>query len=108
MARFFGNVGFAPTGTIVDGVWSGNITERAYKGEVLEVTRSLEPADKVEDDIRLQNRIRIIGDAFALENFSNIRYVSLQGVRWTVNSVTVERPQLLFALGGVYHGDTPS
>lgn len=108
MARFFDNVGFAPTGTIVNGVWSGNITERAYKGEVLEATRSLEPSDKVEDDIRLQHRIRIVGDAFALENYSNIRYVLLDGTRWTVNSVTVERPTLLLAIGGVYDGDTPS
>lgn len=108
MARFFGNVGFAPTGTLVDGVWTGNITERPYKGTVLESTRSLEPSDKVEDDIRLQNRIVITADAFALENYSNIKYVLWDGVRWTVNTVTVERPDLILSVGGVYHGDTPS
>ena len=108
MPRFLDKVGFEPTGELVDGVWSGNITERVYKGEVLEAMRSLDVSDKVEDDIRLQNRIRIIGDAFALENFSNIRYVLWMGTRWTVNTVTVERPQLLLTLGGVYNGQTPN
>lgn len=107
MDRFFDKVGFASTGALEDGVWSGNITERSYKGTVLEATRSLEPGDKVEDDIRLQHRIRIIGDAFALENYFNIRYVLVNGVRWKVNTVSVERPELTLSLGGVYAGDTP-
>lgn len=107
MARFFDNVGFAPNATIVDGVWSGNITERAYKGDILEETRSIEPGEKVEDDIRVQHRIRIIGDAFAIENFPNIRYVLWRGVRWVVNSATLERPEITMSLGGVYQGDTP-
>lgn len=107
MARFFDKVGFAPTSTFVDGVWSGDITERAYKGELLEASRSLQPSDKVEDDIRLQNRVRIVGDAFALENFANIRYVLWRGTRWTVGTVTVTRPELLLTLGGVYDGSIP-
>ena len=108
MARFLDKVGFAPEAELVDDVWTASIVERPYKGEVLEETRSLEPSEKVEDNIRLQNRIRIIGDAFALQNFSNIRYVLLHGTRWTVNTVSVERPTLLLSLGGVYQGQIPT
>lgn len=107
MARFLGMVGFAPTGEFVDDVWTANVVERPYKGDLLEATRSLEPSDKVNDDIRLQNRIRIMGDAYALENFSSIRYVLLKTTRWTVNTVTVERPELILTLGGVYDGVIP-
>jgi hypothetical protein len=108
MARFFDKVGYGLTGEIVDGVWSDSITERAYYGDVLSTLRSFEGSDKVNDDIRLQNRISIVADAFALENFSNIKYVSWMGSLWTVNSVDVERPRLVLSLGGVYNGPSPT
>lgn len=105
--RFFDKVGYGISTNLGDGVWSDSITERSYYGDVLDVTRSLEPSDKVNDDIRLQNRISIMADAFALENFSDIKYVSWMGSLWTVNTVTVERPRLLLSLGGVYDGPVP-
>lgn len=105
--RFFDKVGYGTQQNLGGGVWSDSITERTYYGEVLSATRSLEPSDKVNDDIRLQNRISIVADAFALENFINIKYVSWQGSLWTVNSVEVERPRLILALGGVYNGPVP-
>ena len=107
MARFFGKIGYQPNGTFVDGVWTGTITERDLYGEVLEATSSIEPSDKVNDDIRSQNRIEVMADAFAFENFSTIKYVLWNGVRWTVNSVRVERPRLILSLGGVWDGQTP-
>ena len=107
MARFFGKIGYASTGTLVDDVWTDTITERDYYGDILEATRSLEPSDKVKDDIRLQNRLSIVADAFALENFSKIKYAIWNGNRWTVTNVTIERPRLILSLGGVYNGETP-
>ncbi len=107
MTRFFDKVGFAANGTLVDGVWSDSMTERDYYGDVLEITRSIEESDKVKDDFRLQNRISIVGDDYALENFSTIKYVSWGGVRWKVLNVTVERPRLVLSLGGVYDDQVP-
>jgi 2-hydroxy-3-keto-5-methylthiopentenyl-1-phosphate phosphatase len=108
VVRFFDKVGYGTPGELVDGVWSDSITERDYYGEVLEATRSLEGSEKVNDDIRLQNRISIMADAFAFENFSDIRYVLWQGSPWMVNSVEVRRPRLVLSLGGVYSGPRPT
>jgi len=108
MTRFFDNVGYGiPAGT-VDGVWSDSIVEQAYYGDVLDTATSTEEADKVNDDIRLQQRVSILADAYALENFSRIKYVSWMGSLWTVISVKVERPRLLLSLGGIYNGPRPS
>lgn len=106
--RFFDKVGYGVPGTPVDGVWSDAITERTYRGEVLNALSSTEPSDKVNADVRLQNRISILADAFALENFSHIKYVSWMGSLWTVQSVEVERPRLVLSLGGVYNGPRPT
>jgi hypothetical protein len=107
MARFFDKVGYELPGAYVDGVWTADITERDHKGEVLDATRSLEPSTKVNDDFRLQNRISIVADAFALENFAYIKYVLWMGVRWEATSVHIERPRLIISFGGVYHGRIP-
>lgn len=107
MARFFDKVGYELPGTLVNGVWTADIIERDHYGEVLDATRSLEPSDKVNDDFRLQNRISIVADAFALQNFAYIKYVSWMGARWEAASVAIARPRLILTLGGVYNGRLP-
>lgn len=104
MTRFYDAVGYVLPASLVDGVQEVSITERVYKGEVLETIASSSEADKVNDDIRLQHRISVVADAFAFENFSRIRYVLWEGVPWTAQTVRVERPRIIISLGGVYHG----
>lgn len=108
MARFYDKVGYGIPGEFVGGVWADSITERDHYGEVLDMTKSFEPSEKVNDDFRLQNRISIVADAFAVENFSTIKYVLWMGERWTVSSVRVDRPRIILSLGGVYHGPVPT
>lgn len=108
MARFYGKVGYGVSGELVDGVWSDNITERAYYGEIISTARFLDVSDEVNDDIRLTQRLSILADPFALDNFSLIRYVSWMDSLWTVTQVTVERPRLILTLGGVYNGPRPA
>jgi fructose-1,6-bisphosphatase/inositol monophosphatase family enzyme len=107
MARFYGKIGYGVSEEAVAGVWSDVITERAYYGDVLSDLRSNAAAEKVNDDVRLQNRISIVADAYALGNYIQIKYVEWAGFLWTVNSVDVERPRLILSLGGVYNGPRP-
>lgn len=106
MARFFGKVGYEPPGQLIDDVWTADVVERDYYGDELQALRSLESGDKVNDDIRLQNRYSIMADAYALEHYSWIKYLVRDGVRWTVTSVEVQRPRLILNLGGVYVGQS--
>lgn len=107
MARFHDKVGYIPPGTNVNGVSTATVVERDYTGEVLNAVRSLTPSGQVNDDVSLQNRISIMADAFADENFADIKYVLWNGVRWIVTSIEVQRPRLILSLGGVYNGKTP-
>jgi len=108
MARFYGKIGYGVSEEAVQGVWSDEITERAYYGDVLNDLRSTSASEKVNDDIRLQHRISIVADAYALGNYLQIKYVEWAGFLWTVNSVEIERPRLILSLGGVYNGARPS
>ena len=107
MARFYGKIGYGVSEETVPGVWSDEITERAYYGDILNDLRSTSASEKVNDDIRLQHRISIVADAYALGNYLQIKYVEWAGFLWTVNSVDVERPRLILSLGGVYNGPGP-
>lgn len=109
MAKFYGEVGYVetietPAGS---GVHVEEATEFPYYGDVLQDTRKSQPADKLNDDISVQNRISILADAYAFEHYFAIKYVVWMGVAWSVSSVEVKSPRLILSLGSVYNGPTP-
>ena len=108
MARFYGEVGYGKTieNPPNSGIWSDDISEFAYYGDVVRNSRSTQEGDKLNDDLSVSNSISIVADAYANEHFFAIRYVSWAGTLWKVDSVTVESPRLLLRLGGVYNGPT--
>lgn len=109
MARFFGKVGYAVSGELVDGVWSDSIVERDYYGKYLNETVTQEESDKVNNDVRLSSRISVVADPYALGHYSNIKYVIDDGgVYWEITSRELKRPRLILSTGGVYHGPKAS
>ena len=104
MAKYCGVVGFAVTKETRPGVWTNAITERTYYGDVLSNSRRLQTIDQLNDDINVSNRISIMADAFANENFHSMRFIEYMGTVWKVSNVEVQRPRLILTLGGVYNG----
>jgi hypothetical protein len=103
--RFYGAVGYAQSSVeSAPGVWKDQITEVSYYGNVTRNTRQLREGSLVNDDITVGNNISIVADAYANENFMNIRYVSWLGSLWTVSAVEVQAPRLILTLGGIYNG----
>ena len=109
MARFFGELGYADDSVeTAPGTCEEQIVERSYFGDILQNIRSLREGQYVNSDISVNNRISVVVDAYAIEHFHAIRYVKWSGVRWIVDTVTVQRPRLILELGGVYNGNTPA
>lgn len=106
--RFSGFVGFTHQVVTAPGVVSDTMTERQYYGDVLALTRRLEQAGgaypTLNDDVTIGNSISIVTDAFANENFSNMRYVRWQGSNWKITNVEDRRPRLVLTLGGQWDG----
>jgi hypothetical protein len=108
MARFYGEIGFAPeTVETAPGVWEDVIKERKYYGDVLRNTRRLDGGDQVNNDISVGNSISIVADDDAYGSFFNMRYVKWMGARWIISDIEVQSPRLVLRLGGVYNGPTP-
>lgn len=109
MARYYGMVGFVQV--MEDdgfGVYEPKMVERPYYGDLIRNMKRDQTGPGVNDDITLQNDISIVADAYAYQNFHQIRYVTFLGSRWKVTSVDVERPRLNLSIGGVYNGPTPT
>lgn len=106
MAKFYGKIGYGDSSEGTPGVWTDEITERTYYGDVIRNSRSLREGEDLNKDLSVSNSISIVADAYADEHFFAIRYVEWAGTIWTVVEVEVQRPRLLLRLGEVYNGPT--
>jgi hypothetical protein len=104
MAKFVGAIGYATSTLTAPGVWTDNVVERAYTGDVLKKRRSWRSGDKVNPDLTISDTISIIADGFTLSNVGSMKYVVWQGEKWSIASVDIERPRVVLELGGLYSG----
>lgn len=105
MSKYYGAIGYAKTIETAPGVWEETIIEKKYKGDVLRNTRRYESADKLNDNININNQISILADSYAYENFFSMRYIEWFGSKWKITNIEVQRPRLLLTIGGVYNAD---
>lgn len=105
MAKFYGIIGYAETVETDPGVWEEEIIERMYFGDLLSNFRNLQNSGEVNDDVNIANKISIVSDPYANENFHSMRYVEFMDTRWKITNVEVLYPRLILTLGGVYNGE---
>jgi hypothetical protein len=105
MAKYHGKIGYATSTEVNPGVWTDTISEREYYGDVIRETKEWRSNPQaVNDNLTVGNRLSIVADDFAFENFSAMRYAIWAGVYWKVNSIEIQRPRLILSIGGVYNG----
>lgn len=105
MAKFYGAIGFAEMVETSPGVYKEKIVEHNYSGDVLANSRRLQSGEQVNDDIVLGNRISVLADPYARNDFHAVRYVKFMGTKWKVNSIDASQyPRLVLTLGGVHNG----
>lgn len=104
MAKFYGTIGFAETVETAPGVWTENIVDYNYFGDIIRNARRLQSSDQLNDDINISNEISIVADPYANQNFHSMRYVEFMGAKWKITNVEVRYPRLILTVGGVYNG----
>lgn len=105
MAKFYGPVGYAESVETKPGVWTDQITERYYSGDLLRNTSKWLPSsDSVNDELNINNQISIVADPFAYQKFHLMKYVEFMGTKWKIANVEVQYPRLILTVGGVYNG----
>ena len=105
MAKWFGKIGYAVTSETRPGIWEEVIVERNYYGDMTRNSRRLQAASQVNDDININNELRIISDPYAMNSFHAMRYAEFMGTKWKITNVEVQYPRLILSLGGLYNGE---
>ena len=105
MGKFYGKIGYGVTAETNPSVWTEQITERSYYGELIRNSRRLQSTDQLNDDVNVANEISIVADPFATQNFHSMRYIAFMGAKWKITSVDVRFPRLILTIGGVYTGE---
>lgn len=103
MAKWYGVIGFAETKETSPGVWTEEIVERNYYGEVEKLRRRVQSSDGLNDNIMISNVISIMSEPFVESHCDVMRYVQFMGAKWKVTDVEVEYPRLKLTIGGVYN-----
>lgn len=104
MAKWFGVIGYAETVETKPGVWTEQVTEKEYYGDLVRNSRRLQTTDQVNDNINISNQLSILADPYANEHIYAMRYATFQGAKWKVTDVEVQYPRLTLTLGGLYNG----
>ena len=103
--KFAGKVGFwEESKEVKPGIYKPQILERSYTGDVITNTRRFQSTENQNDDLKINNRISILSDLYAQQNWTSIRYVIWNGVKLKVNTVEVNYPRLILEIGGVWNG----
>ena len=107
MGKFYTEVGYGITEE--NPVGSGKYKERRvtanYYGELFKPVTKWSTTESVNDDLSFSAQISIMADPFAIEHFSQIRYIVYCGVKWKVVKVEPQRPRLILTLGETYNGE---
>lgn len=107
--KFSGKVGFWLNDVEVrPGIYKPGIVEKSYTGDIIKNSRRFQSVENQQNDnLVVNNRLSIISDLYMQKNWSSIKYVTWNNVRWAVNSIDISNyPRIILELGGVYNGKT--
>lgn len=102
--KFSGKIGFwEESHEMAPGVWKPSIVEKSYTGDILRSRRNFTGSNDQNKTFTINNRISILADLYARENWPSIRYIYWKGIKWEVNSVEEDYPRLMLEIGGVWN-----
>jgi hypothetical protein len=103
MTKFSGLVGYVTQEETVPGVWSPVENPRRMRGDIIRQSSSNQNDGKVNSDVSLNHRVSVLGDAYAFDNYFNVKWVEVDGRKWEVSSVEIQRPRIILTLGGPWN-----
>lgn len=107
MGKYSGFIGFAENREVEPSIWEDVITERHYYGDIVRNVSRYNQNNTLSGENLITNSFSIMGDTFAFQNYTKIRYLTWQHTRWVVTSIEEQYPRLIMNIGGIYNGPTP-
>ena len=106
MGKWSGKIGYSSPVEVRPGVMEHQITERSHVGDLIRNTRRTEGGDRIIENLVLSNSVSLVADAFAMNHFFEMVYITMFGTKWKISIVEVKPPRLILQIGEVYNGPT--
>lgn len=103
MSKFYGTIGFLKTEETSPGVWTPNIVERQYYGDIVNNRRRWNNTNNINDDFTINMSVSILADSYVMENSHCIAYVEVNNSKWKISDIDIQYPRLTLNLGGLYN-----
>lgn len=105
--RWHGPIGFAITSESESepSVYLQSIEERQYRGEVYNRRSYFDNGSGPNDNLHLTQEVSIVSDPYLISHYGQMVYLGLDGVKWRITAVKVDRPRLRLTLGDVWNED---
>lgn len=104
MAKWFGKIGYAAdTVETTPGIYEEQIIEHPYYGDIIKDSSKYQNSSSINGEVDIANKLSIVADPYAMQNFHEMRYVEFMGVKRLVTTVEVQYPRLLLSIGGLYN-----
>lgn len=105
MAKFYGNIGYAEQVEIRPGVWTEQIVEKPYYGDIVRNTNINlnQSSPSVNNDINISNSISVVADLYTNQNSQYMRYIKYMGAKWKITNIEIQYPRIILTVGGLYN-----
>lgn len=103
MAKFAGLVTYVTQAETTPGVWTDVVNSYPMKGDILRKGAVNQNDGKVNSNVSLNHRVSLVADAYALGNYHDIKHIEMDGRKWEVTSIEVQRPRIIVSLGGLWN-----
>lgn len=104
MAKWYGKVGYVESVETAPGIWTEQITERSYYGDIIRNIRKFQNTTSINGEVEVANDVSIVADPYANQNFHKMRYVEFMGSKRLITNVETQYPRLILTMGGLWNG----
>lgn len=102
--KYSGKIGFAVMKNEGDGIYTEEIEEKVYYGDLLSSRWNNENnQNSTNTNVRLNNSISVICDKYLSENISVMRYITYKNSKWCINGIEIQPPRIIINIGGIYN-----
>lgn len=104
MDKYSGLIGFVRNYEKEPGIWEDEVTEKHYTGDILKNNQRFAVSNTTSGEIKITNQFSIMGNSYAFDHVSDIRYLEWRGNRWIIETIELQYPRLVMTIGGLYNG----
>lgn len=108
--KYHGSVGYAVAKESADipDTFENSIEEHIYQGDIISNRSQWKETDKINDDLTISNKISILADPYAFQNFQHIRYVTWMNSKWKVSNIELAFPRIILTINGEWNNEDKS